>query len=167
RFGRTTTPSAVLAGLVTRRSGIPDFRHFHTAQLGQARVAVPSTYLLRSQRKTSMPAQASLRSLVKLGCERGHDEKSCERALLLENIGELRLELARVDFDVVIVDRERVDRIEPRQSFRRRHGDAGGKPPFLRELALYLEHEVELCEQLGRVWVRRALDDRAGRRHDD
>src|SRR5262249_54576921 len=118
-------------------------------------------------RKTRMPAQASLRSLRKLGCERWHEVGRRERAPLLKNIGELRLELACVGFDVVVVDRERLDLIEPRQSFRWRYVDAGREPPFLRKLALYVEQEVELSEQLGRVRVRRALDDRARRRDDD
>jgi len=34
---------------------------------------VPAIYVLLAARKTWMPAQASLRSLRKLGCERGHD----------------------------------------------------------------------------------------------
>src|SRR5262249_60292590 len=101
-----------------------------------------------------MPAQASLRSLRKLGCERWHEVGRRERAPLLKNIGELRLELACVGFDVVVVDRERLDLIEPRQSFRWRYVDAGGGAPFLRKLGLFVGKEVELREKVGRVGVR-------------
>ena len=38
---------------------------------------VPAIHVLLAARKTWMPAQASLRSLRKLGCERGHDEGDC------------------------------------------------------------------------------------------
>jgi len=34
---------------------------------------VPAIHVLRAAGKTWMPAQASLRSLRKLGCKRGHD----------------------------------------------------------------------------------------------
>jgi hypothetical protein len=57
--------------LATRLS----IRHSRAWRVEDARerAYVPAIHVLLAERKTWMPAQASLRSLRKLGCMRGHD----------------------------------------------------------------------------------------------
>src|SRR5262245_63242868 len=64
-------------------------------------------------------------ALSRKGRGRSYSRSRSWLSRLLKYLREPRLELARVGFDVVVVDRIDRDLVEPRQPFRRRHISAG------------------------------------------
>src|SRR4051812_3792883 len=74
--------------------------------------------------------------------------------LLLKDLGEFRLQLPRVGFDPIVVDRIERHLVEARQARRWLHVNARRVVPLLRELVLDLPHQVELSKQLCCVRMR-------------